>query len=479
MDSRLLLLLTLSLLPACGKKGGDDQPIIPSAMVAPHTTAEFFDGYFASRYFIADPACQSSVSGGGKIDHANVSVWRDGKVAQTNLSFPTAQARPALSSKGISLALYGLYQQTDCGSATDASQCQSTPPVSLVAASTPLNICDTNREFVRTSVEAVALTGLAMLESASVFYRKVDGHSSDLPEASLLVLPKVETLYQDGATRSEAVDNLSYVPNFSGSPTFVIFPKGAFSVSMGRWVDVNLWEIPWTLAHEFGHHIFRFHSDIAAAASGIAGAVPVHSFPTAPDSNTGFALTAASGTRHIGDADLLAAVNEGFADLYAYYVQGSVPGMTKGIDCFHENRDAGIALFADAQPKVLSAAVLAQFMSTTKASPNIDCSVPFYQDIHVIGAIFAYGVDQIFSASVGQDAAKKTALMLDWAKRIGQDYLPTQGTASANLTFGTFAHAALATIANGSTLPVAACDAAKKVFPTYSDAWLSGEFTCK
>ena len=478
MDSRLLL-LTLSLVSACGKKGTNDQPIIPPATVAPQITAEFFDGYFASRYLIADPACQSSVTGGGTIDHANLSVWRDGKVVQTNLSFPTAQARPALSGTGIAIALYGLYQQTDCGSATDASLCQSTPPVSLVAASTPLNICDTKREFVRTSVEAVALTGLAMLETASVFYRKVDGHSSDLPEATLLVLPKVETIYQGGAARSEAVDNLSYVPNFSGSPTFVIFPKGAYGVSMGRWVDVNLWEIPWTLAHEFGHHIFRFHSDIADATSGIAGAVPVHSFPTAFEPNTGFALAAVSGERHVGDADLLAAVNEGFADLYAYYVQGSAPGMTKGIDCFHENRDAGTALFADAQPKVLRAAVLAQFMATTKASANIDCSVPFYQDIHVIGAIFAYGVDQIFSASAGQDAAKKAALMLDWAKRIGQVYLPAQGAASANLTFGTFAHAALATIATGNTLPASACDVAKKVFPTYSDAWFPGEFTCK
>ena len=118
-------------------------------------------------------------------------------------------------------------------------------------------------------------------------------------------------------------------------------------------------------------------------------------------------------------------------------------------------------------------------MATTKASANIDCSVPFYQDIHVIGAIFAYGVDQIFSASAGQDAAKKAALMLDWAKRIGQVYLPAQGAASANLTFGTFAHAALATIATGNTLPASACDVAKKVFPTYSDAWFPGEFTCK
>ena len=476
LPGRLLLLLTL--ITACGKPSKGMDAGLPPYIQPMQTTGEFFDAYFADSYFVTDPTCQAEGSGGGVIERANITLWQGGKAAPWLQSFAKTQARPALTSTAISLVQYGLYQQSDCGSALNFGACVTKTKTILIAAASPLNICDTKRDFARTSVEGVGLTSLAMIAAASDFYNKVAGHLPDLPTASLLILPKVETLYADGQTRSEAVDNLSYVPNFAGSPTFAVFPKGAYNVAHGRWVDVNLWEIPWTLAHEFGHHIFRFHSELDDASSGIA-VVPLHSFTAGQVSDAGLSLDQANTARHVGNAEVIAAANEGFADLFAYYAHGAVPGMTSGIDCFHENRDPGFDAFADDQPKVLNESVLAQFMTGTKAAANADCSVPNYQDVHIIGAILAHGVDQIFTAVAGLDAAKKSALLLDWAGRMGATARDLQVKDSKALTLGMLVHDALLTVATANTLPATACAAATKVFPVYSAAWFPGEFSCK
>jgi len=479
LSFRLLLLLIL--ISACGKpsKGADAE--LPNYIQPTQATGEFFDTYFANSYYVADPACQEAGSGGGVIEHANITLWRDGKVTPWLQAFTKTQARPGLTSAAISLVQHGLYQQSDCGSALNSGSCITKSKVTLIAAASSLNVCDTKRDFARTSVEGVGLTSLAMIAAASAFYNTIDGHLSDLPPATLLVLPKVETLYANGQTRSETVDNLNYVPNFSGSPTFVVYPKSAYDVAHGRWVDVNLWEIPWALGHEFGHHVFRFHSELEDASSSIAD-VPLHSFTavqTSDASDVGLMLDQSSAVRQVGNTEMIAAANEGFADLFAYYANGGTPGMTSGIDCFHENRDPGFDSFADGRLKVLSENILAQFVAGTRAIPSADCSVPNYQDLHIMGAILAHGVDQIFAAAAGLDAAKKAALLLGWAGRMGTTSRSLQHQNTKTLTFGMLVHDALLMVATANTLPAAACAAATKVFPTYSAAWFPGEFSCK
>jgi len=102
--------------------------------------------------------------------------------------------------------------------------------------------------------------------------------------------------------------------------------------------------------------------------------------------------------------------------------------------------------------------------------------------VHMLGAIVAHGVDQVFSAMVGatngRDAAmKKAALLLAWADRLGTT-VPRVG--QSNLTFDVLVKDALTTAAGGGTrLNAAACAAVRQSFPVYADQWLAGAFTCQ
>jgi len=459
---------------ACGDGGGGGtQPPAQTGPVQQMRT----DTAFADDYYVDDLACQSE-TGVSDIGSTPVNLYKGGAASLVPYAFAQASATDALKAPGFSGTYFGFYQSTACAEAQDAGSC--TGEAQVVHDKEPLRICRSGGSYPRTSVEGVALASLANLETAYAFYETLPGHATSLAAASLLILPTVDTVYAGGTKRYVKTDNLEYAPSFGGAPAFVIYPKGQTAAAHGLWKNLNLWELPWGLAHEFGHHVFRTHTHIASLSDtteGLGSPAPIRPFEgaDAPDLED-------AGTRVTGSATVWSAVNEGYADLYAYYTEGSEAGQLTGVDCFATNRDVAAAAFATGIPKALTQDVLNTFASPEKIAVTGGCDVPSFQDVHMLGAIVAHGVDQVYSAMVGAasgpDAAtKKAALLLAWADRLGAT-VPRVG--QNNLSFDVLVKDALTVAAGGGTrLNAAACAAVRQSFPAYANQWLAGAFTCQ
>jgi hypothetical protein len=357
--------------------------------------------------------------------------------------------------------------------------------------SKPLRICRERALFPRTSHETVALMGLFTLNSSYEFHNSLPSRRSSIPSTELVVLPRVERSFAVNnasggkETRISLVtDNLAYAPAYRNGPAFLIYPKSQKAAEAGLWKDLFLWEVPWALGHEFGHHILRtyaFGNNTNLALSGGSGIASSPVPPIFDWSRVGFRAPAfgsflsnlygdpasagggfrivignpfQSAGRQVGPALYWGAINEAFADLYSRYVRNSANGQLRGVDCFAGSRDVESPVFGDGQRKVYDERVKSIFLANEEMDGGASCAAPDYQGIHTIGAIVAHGVEAAFESTVADIAARtpfaseaqksvlKGDMLLRWAGRMG-----TQIRNSNSVTLGTFVRDAFAVMA--------------------------------
>jgi hypothetical protein len=108
------------------------------------------------------------------------------------------------------------------------------------------------------------------------------------------------------------------------------------------------------------------------------------------------------------------ALNEGFADLIAYYSLRPDEYSLNGINHLAYNREVGFSYFIIYGKKEFSDSILNSFFSAGRRS---DDYTNFFQDGHILGAIFAHRADQ-FMNSLGLSRDARLETILRWA----QDY---------------------------------------------------------
>ena len=418
------------------------------------------DAAFAEQYFVDDLECMKG--DGGVVTRAPVHMWQGDSSRPINYTFNDTSARASLRGPSISESYYGLHQRAAC--TVEGGEVVCDGKATLEQEPKALKLCRPEGPYERASVEGVALASYANLATAYEFYVSLPDHSPTLLKSRMLVLPTIEKVYeQNGVTkRSVSTDNLAYTPEFAGQPAFIIYPKGRRAKQDGLWEGLNLWELPWAMAHEYGHHIFRTHTGVTSlgdeeGAKSINAPLPIQSFD---DENT-------SGLRSVSGTEYWGATNEGYADLFSYYTFGAEAGLVKGVDCFDQNRATESGSFANGDLKRLDDEIMNVFMSSTKAERSEGCKNPYYQDIHAIGAIIAYGVNRLFDTAVKADqgaaaAPAKAALLLAWAERLGA---VAKATAAANLNFDLILSEALQVTTDAGATRADVCAVMQDVFP--------------
>ena len=428
---------------------------------------ERLDAAFADSYQVEDLGCQS---GADPVALGTVTLRRfeDGAAKDVAVDLSTAASAESLRGAGIMGSIYNFYQTTRCAVGDQGVLSCGLP--STVQPGQNLRICRPSGPYGRSSVEAISLVSLSHLEFASSYYQRVAGHRGDIAPATLIVLPVVEKTSSDGR-RSVSTDNLAYVPNFGGTPAFVVFPKGQAAKAKGLWLDVNFWEIPWTLAHEFGHHVFQTHTGIATSADSRLGAgriLPIQAYEDDgdPDVQGGVRLTGATTADDDWDA-----VNEAYADLFAYFAFARQARLSRNVDCFDKSRDISEAEFGSGAKKVLTSDALTSFRGFgTKPS---SCAAPNFLDVHTIGAIIARTIDQVFTQSAGAKglsgqvlADYEATLLLRWAEAIGRE---AKAKGRENLGMAALLRLGLAVAADSGRLTAESCQAAKDGLPALKD----------
>ncbi len=175
-----------------------------------------------------------------------------------------------------------------------------------------------------------------------------------------------------------------------------------------------LWEIPMVAAHEYGHHIFNVlvNSKIGSKSELIGNCFNGHKREDLQLSQGKF--------RDIRpQAFTLRAINEGFADLIAYYTNEDHERGLKGVRCFEKNREVSSEIYGDGTKKYFSAKAKEVMDSMVAIEADRDCNTPNFQKIHEAGASFAYMANHMI-AKVTSDKDLKLKLLLFWGNYLSQ-----------------------------------------------------------
>jgi hypothetical protein len=244
---------------------------------------------------------------------------------------------------------------------------EPSPGWAQVVGGEPLKICDSFLAPPRKSLEQQALAALVTVEHAYRMVKIQLPPGKTLSRLTILASPRFESQWspwQENGTPSNLemlfADNLAYfAPTTSTPPFLALLPTSNSSES-----NLILWESPFVVAHEYGHHV-----------------------------------ESVLGVNHYAAQRSLTrqAVSEGFADLIGFAAHGGFEtDPLAGIPCIAADRSPMSANFIGGAAKEVTVTLLSQMGSanpkTIATSFFANCQGVLPYSPHGLGAVFAYWV---------------------------------------------------------------------------------------
>lgn len=258
--------------------------------------------------------------------------------------------------------------------------------------------------------------------------------SLTLSKVNIRVVPLIKEKLKkyDGKTvtlrDAYIVNNAYYKPQ---GKEILFFPQGIDEFDQIPYGGVPLWNIPFVVSHEYGHHMFReLLGDKAHKKAHLC-------FSKAKKNRVS--------KKPISNEELVSAVNEGFADLVGQ-ISSHTSFTFDGVPGFEMTRDLNSSNFQNGVAKKLSQRHV-QFILNSKQN----------YDPHYLGAILAHG---IYTAMKNADIVHFQSL-IDWANEIKIVYRPHESVRS-NLDAIVAAFVRSSSVGDKTDI---VCKSFKKTFP--------------
>jgi hypothetical protein len=464
-------------------------------------------------FSLQDPACQSS-EGIADIGHQTVTRLKQGETKTESVDFSgvAADGTNGLHSKFVGFTIFGLRQ-------LEIKQCTKLPSGELdctsdgeeiISGGSPLRLCNKDFEYSRNSVEGVALATTATIEQAGQFYKDNVPSGRTLDPIWSLVLPSIDVQYRGKSSQgsdisvSERKSDNAFWSTGHGKRSdgtseeikiITVLPPSMDFQTSNKLGAKGLWELPFVVAHEFGHHVFFSNVLSLRSLFSLGNAVITQKQDGFEISNTNGVVAdqsantaknilarklgadfipnafkmAASPTHEIGTSEAFVAINEAFADLFAQYTVGGIESM-QAIPGICENRDLTKNSFKYGGKEVrksLDTPELKSFLNPSENSErSVDSSGCFgvsFQDPHVVGAIVASGFHSLLSDLNSNGA--RVRVLVQWAQSLDLEMSLAGSNPQALLINSLWAIAEKAAAANNGTLNARQCSAFKTSFP--------------
>ncbi len=319
------------------------------------------------------------------------------------------------------------------------------------------------------SIEVIAQKIQQASDQAASFYSRLESQRPDLklpalPAIGIGINPQYKKdikrvdlmLKVDGSktqsatqTISTETDNAFYSPfadeTLSSSIYAVsIIPQSIEARDQGLYNGKALWEFPVVFQHEFGHHVFQMLFGDSTVLSFVRYMDYWQQHPnlhrihaSLANSNSTEDSREKQERRNFLSSPgyIFSSMNEGFADLYAYYSLGEKSGLFD-ITCFSQTREVTSPVMYGGIAKVWSQELWSEtFDISTRTgielinrkdkTPIELCSIPSFDDIHIVGALIAHTVNAAFDtvalAQKSTDAAMtKAGLLMKWIMDLRQ-----------------------------------------------------------
>ncbi len=334
----------------------------------------------------------------------------------------------------------------------------------LIEAKDQSNISDIrvcrDRSGVRAdTVEGATIKVLDDVKAANQFYRKTAENGSSTTPLSLNMFPlyeqyvKVEVdpdfveegqpseIEQGGYVTDNAAWTYSTDENGVDRYSMIFFPKSKELAKKGWFNGKGLWEVPFVARHEFGHHVFSEYMKNTDAFSSLSSWYRKKNsyLPLGTISGNGAIersmLLARMGTSSQREA-MWVAINEGFADLFAYLSMGGNDQLAD-FSCFSKNRQLSEGKFHDGRYKSVTDLVLNEFFTEEESSNPLalaveeeaSCQSYSLRDPHIIGAMIAHGILKILSDDDDlEELSVRTFKWISSLKDYGANYSQKDGS---------------------------------------------------
>ena len=288
-----------------------------------------------------------------------------------------------------------------------------------------LKVCRADAVYSRDSLEAMTLTSHYFTENAYKFYDSIAGRKSGILPAVLLTQTKFKrhVTKDDGTTLDRFdVDNAAFADldstDLNKFGLFIIFPTSTKSFDES---GLNLWEVPFVMRHEFGHHVFAHYLGSAVKSVGLKlnDSMSIDLIlpgPTRqrPRHTASFSLTAVTSAQFAVNG-----INETYADLFAYFAGDSAKDQLKGIKCLDAVRDPSRATYVDGSKKGIDENSIDIYEGRAFAAEKKDCAKPTFDDEHDIAAALGQPLAAFIETSYpGLTGAQRAEVLLNWAKKL-------------------------------------------------------------
>jgi hypothetical protein len=328
-----------------------------------------------------------------------------------------------------------------------------------VDAASTINLCDL--DYPASSIEYVGLSVARDIDHAKEWYAqqpfKVRQALQDV-DINVHPLYTADNYYRfseefratvrrtdlDINTRSrhiklDNVDNAFWTITEDKQPMIAFLPHQTPNSLSASQFPTALWELPFVARHEYGHHIFATHMqrimnlDSLAYYQNLRQNPFLHSTHRIQQPLTHPLQEAAQGSPQVDNLFVIAALNEGFADLFAYYSSNeTMPGLNQA-PCFIETRDPASSTMQGWLTEKKWTAAFIEFLFDANATSGLvppqelaSCASFSLASPHSLGAVIAHTANELLDNSPrvlnsADPAATKTELILAWLNQLDDE----------------------------------------------------------
>lgn len=287
-----------------------------------------------------------------------------------------------------------------------------------------LNVCKSSNVYDRYTFERAGLGINFAIDNSLKELRKIRPNDK-IEKLKIITAPFIE-VYVDEKVSSKKkerhiqyyTDNAFYSYSKMDGPKITFLPQSDKAIDYNLFGGIPLWDIPMVGSHEYGHHIFGQYAKKYMNDEKSLHKKSSFCFDNRVEK---MSLFNDASLRDVGTSEIFLAFNEGFADLFAFYTLGEKLNSMEKLHCFVENRDLKSNLLGNGRPKKLTDDVIETYIYSTEEEEASDCTEPSLQDSHIIGAIFAYGIDQLFSIKTNE-SNKKLSMLIKWLEQVDKQY---------------------------------------------------------
>jgi hypothetical protein len=405
------ILSILSMLEGCGRSFSQKQDnevgyIPPVWREAKDTPSQ--------RYTLANPSCQSSGAGSylilesSRIHKTGIDTSGQNFTAKLDVTFVPNQVTgtPLVNSPMVEEITVGDRYERICSENPDEqnNDCGEggwSLPWHQIKKGTPLKICDPNGRYERYSYESIAATLIYFLEEASRNIRLV--YDGNIPKLKLELMPQYVSLYRNKKGTSEEpaynayhfMHNLAYFPSAN---KIAVLPEPA-DLDDHFSQKGHLWESPFSINHELGHHIEQqllsssFSFSLQAGQNPLPPFAPFSAFRKPPAAGAPSQSLSSSFLAGTTSSQIIhSAISEGFSDLISFYSIGEDQKAVTTLTGIGENRNPVDPYFYQGSNKALKKfdAKMLRLLDSDDAGSSP--ATMTYQ----LGSILAHTLDQSF-----------------------------------------------------------------------------------